>query len=104
MPSTSAALVGRRYAAVDRRETIVRAHGRSSAAVVGRHVKTFLRLAVSEIPLALNGPLMMTSRRWGSVVMPAPPDPPPANDQSCGRMRSSYGPSVRRTNAADNVY
>ena len=32
--------------------------------------------------------------------MPGPPEPPPANDQSCGRIKSSYGPSVLRTNAA----
>ena len=43
---------------------------------------------------------MIRSRRCGSVVMPGPPDPPPANDQSCGRIRSSYGPSSLRTNAA----
>ena len=36
----------------------------------------------------------------GSVVMPAPPEPPPAYDQSCGRIRSSYGPSIFLMNAA----
>ena len=45
-------------------------------------------------------PVMIRSRTCGSVVMPGPPDPPPANDQSCGRIRSSYGPSILRTNAA----
>ena len=39
----------------------------------------------------------------GGSVVPAAPVPPEARDQSCGRMRSSYGPSVRRTNATDTV-
>src|SRR4026209_960477 len=46
---------------------------------------------------------MMRSRMCGSVVMPEPPEPPPANDQSCGRIRSSYGPSNRRTHVAASV-
>ena len=45
------------------------------------------RLGVSEMPVALYGPAMIRSRRCGSVVMPAPPEPPPANDQSCGRIK-----------------
>jgi hypothetical protein len=49
------------------------------------------------------GPRIVNWRRWGSVVMPVPPEPPPANDQSCGRMRSSYGPSDLRTNAAETT-
>ena len=102
-PSTSREASGRRYALSPRRATIVRAHGRSSVGVVGRQLNTLRRLGVSETPVGANGPRMITSRRCGSVVIALPPEPPPANDQSCGRIRSSYGPSNRRTNAADTT-
>ena len=35
--------------------------------------------------------------------MPPPPDPPPAIDQSWGRIRSSYGPSNPRMKAAETL-
>ena len=79
---------------------ICRAHGRSSDGTVGRQLKIFWRAGVSAIPVGRYGPLMTKSFTCGSVVMPGPPEPPPANDQSCGRIRSSYGPSCRRTKVA----
>ena len=82
------------------RLTICRAHGRSSRRSVGRQLKIFCAARRLEMPVSLVRPLMTRSRRCGSVVMPAPPEPPPANDQSCGRIRSSYGPSSCATNAA----
>jgi hypothetical protein len=57
---------------------ILRAHGTSSAVEVGRQVKIFCRLAVVEMPVVFMGPRMTRSRMCGSVVMPLPPEPPPA--------------------------
>src|ERR1041384_2146690 len=91
---------GRRYASAPIFAMICLAHGRSSLDVVGRQLKIFWRLGVSDRPGVFDGPLMTTSRRGASVVMPGPPEPPPAYDQSCGRIRSSYGPSIFLTNAA----
>ena len=45
---------------------------------VGRQVKIFWRLAVVEMPVVFIGPRMTRSRMCGNVVMPLPPDPPPA--------------------------
>ena len=71
------------------RDMIWRAQRRSSDGTVGRQLKIFCRLAVSEMPVTRYGPLMTKSFTCGSVVIPGPPEPPPANDQSCGRIRSS---------------
>src|SRR3954469_7893541 len=82
------------------RVTICSAHARCAAAAVGRQVKIALRLGVSEMPVMLVGPLIAISMTYGGSVVPALPVPFDARDQSCGLIRSSYGPSVRRTNAA----
>jgi hypothetical protein len=60
-----------------------------------------LRLGVSEMPVIFCGPAMPSSIMNGGSVVPALPVPFDARDQSWGLTRSSYGPSVRRTNAAD---
>ena len=76
--SISLCVSGRRYASAPMRAMICRAHGRSSADTVGRQLKILWRLAVSEMPVGWNGPLTMKSFTCGSVVIPGPPDPPPA--------------------------
>ena len=74
----------------------------SSAAVVGRHVKIFRRLAVSDTPVTVWGPVMAKSRRCGSPVMPnVSPVLVSASVCSIGVMMSSIGPSANWTNAAD---
>src|SRR6476646_2162683 len=83
---------------------ICSAHGFSSAFDAGRQEKTILRLGVSEMPVTLVGPITATSMIAGGVVVPALAVPFEALDQSVGRMRSSYGPSLRRTNATDTVF
>ena len=60
---------------------ILRAQGRASSELVGRQVNTRWRLGVSDRPVTLYGPLMITSRTCGSVVTPDPPEPPLAADE-----------------------
>ena len=47
------------------------------------------------------GPTMPRSMMCGGIVVPELAVPPDASDQSCGLMRSSYGPSPRLTNATE---
>ncbi len=67
----SSLLGGRRYASPARLEMILRAHGISSAAPVGRQTKILRRLGVSETPVTLYGPVTLKSRTCGRMVMPA---------------------------------
>ena len=69
--STSPLVAGSRYASVARRLMICDAHAASSLGDVGRHVKILRRLGVSETPVTLNGPVMLKSRRCGSIVIPS---------------------------------
>jgi hypothetical protein len=52
-----------------------------------------LLLGVSEIPVTLRGPMTAISMTCGGSVVPALAVPFDAFDQSCGLIRSSYGPS-----------
>src|SRR5262245_62143268 len=98
----SCAVSGRRYARAPIRLTICSAQARwLAAADVGRHEKIILRLGVSDTLVALVGPAMATSSTCGGSVLPALAVPFEARDQLCGLTKSSYGPSVRRTNAAE---
>src|SRR4029078_4341105 len=83
---------------------ICSAHGRSSALEAGRKEKMILRLGVSETPVTLVGPITATSMIAGGVVVPALAVPFEALDQSVGRIKSSYGPSFRRTKATDTDF
>ncbi len=70
----------------------------------GWQVKIILRLGVSEMPGDLRRADDRQSRcTCGGVVVPALALPFDAIDQSCGLIRSSYGPSVRRTNDDGHV-
>ena len=80
---------------------MVAAHDASSAAAVGRQMKTLRRLGVSDTPVTLNGPPTANSRRCGSVVMPNPePICESASECSIGGIKSSGTASKRCTNAA----
>src|SRR5690349_3703998 len=110
----SCSVNGRRYAFAASRDVISCAHARRSAAAAGGrslvvtfagpagwHEKIILRLGVSDTPVTFVGPVIITSITDGGSVVPALPVPFDARDHSCGLIRSSYGPSPRRTNAAD---
>src|SRR5688500_5891272 len=87
------------------------AHVSALAGFAGRHENTIRRLGDSETPVAvepwlfepwlLSGPTTVSSMMCGGAVVPALLLPLAARDQSCGRIRSSYGPSFRRTKATD---
>ena len=80
------------------------AHGASSAADSGRHVKIFRRLGVSEMPVTRIGPVMAKSRTCGRVVTPsALPIWLSASVYSIGASRSSTGALKRSTNEADDA-
>src|SRR5437764_5457809 len=81
--------------------TICCAHAVSLNVFDGRQEKMILRLGVSEMPTVFCGPMMEKSSTCGGAVVPALAVPFEASDQSCGRIRSSYGPSDRRTNAPE---
>ena len=74
------------------------AHAVSAAAFAGWQLKMSLRLAVSERPVTFDGPRTANSMMCGGVVLPALAVPFDASDHSLGLIRSSYGPSERRTN------
>src|SRR5688572_6872389 len=98
---TSFAASGRRYAAPPSREMIFSAHGRASLGDVGRHVKIWRRLGVSDTPVGLYGPVTTRSDRCGILVMPC-------SDPICvsamlwpiGARLSLTGPSNVLMNAA----
>ena len=92
--------------AVPRKAWLVRcfaisaAHVSSSMALVGRHVKIFRRLSVSDTPVTLDGPRIVMSRMCGSAVTPKLMLTS-ASVLSSGTSRSSSGPSNRWMNAAE---
>jgi hypothetical protein len=99
--SISRSVAGRRNACVASRRTIWAEHTRSSAGAVGRQMKIFRRLAVSDTPVTRWGPTMLSSFRWGSVVTPyATPICVSASVWLIGAMRSLTGPSNRWMKAA----
>src|SRR5919107_1597003 len=100
-PSLSCAVSVRRYALVPNRFRISDAQALSDTVLDGRHEKMMRRLGVSETPAAFCGPTMPRSMMCGGIVVPELAVPPDASDQSCGLIRSSYGPSPRLTNATD---
>ena len=61
------------------------------------------RLGVSETPTAFCGPTIARSMMCGGIVVPTLAAPFDASDQSCGLIRSSYGPSACLTNATETV-
>ena len=68
-PARSASVTGRRYAARASRATIDAAQARASLGP-GWQSNTFRRLAVSESPELRRGPVIISSLRWGSAVIP----------------------------------
>ena len=98
---TSLSVGVRRNARVARPFTMDVAHAASSASVVGRHMKIFRRLTVSEMPVTRCGPTTARLRRCGKVVMPtAMPISVSAIVCSIGATRSLTGPSNRWMKAA----
>src|SRR5688500_14233050 len=77
------------------------AHAAAANEADGRHENTIFRLGDSDRPTVLLGPMTVSSMMCGGTVVPALFVPAAASDQSWGLIKSSYGPSVRRTKAAD---